>query len=269
MTTLEEENISPAELIEKSKGIIDELLAITHPLVEQIPVGKSTFLRVLETTHRRAYHTLAAIHRLAADNILSSPAWILSRSLIEDSVSIEYMLATDKEEKAKRFKNFYYVQAREDNKFMKRQGISDLPQVKESVAEIDSEYKKIKQDYIREDKQVMRSWDNIDVDGMLRAIKKIKPDKFPTDQVGGIARSYLIGNRKTHFNPIDLTIYFDEKAIKSDYEYSMMGSLTIAIAMYVRLTARYVDEISLNAGKNLYTDIGLRANELLNKLDEK
>jgi len=267
MATLEDEGISRTDLIEKSKRIISELLAITHPIVIQVPIGKSAFLRVMETSYRRAYHTLAAIHRLSDDNILGSSASILTRSMLEDSVSIEYMLATDKEVKAQRFKDFYFVQAKEDNEYIKEQGLTDHPDIKESVAEIDKEYERVKADFKLSDGRYMRSWDGKDVDGMLRDIKKIKPKLFSKEQIKTISRAYLMGNRKAHFNPIDLMIYFDEDAIKASYEQSMVEALLVALGMYIRLTTRYIDEISANAGKNTYHVIAKRTRELLEEMD--
>jgi len=266
--TLDELGKTPDDVINTSKRVIDKLLDATHPLVIQVPMGQSVFLRVLETTYRRAYHTLAAINLLSQDNILGGPASILTRTLLEDSISIEYMLANDKEEKAQRFRDFYYIQAKQDNKFIKSQGLDNDPQIKESIDTIESEFKRVKPSFINKNGDLLRSWDGKDVDRLLNEIDKIKPPRISSRDIKTIARSYLIFNRRTHFNPIDMTTYFNQKAIELSYKTSMMESLPVAIGTYVRLTTRYIDEISYNAGKNMYQDIAKRANELVTELDK-
>lgn len=260
--TMEELGKSPEEIINTAKKVIVELLDVTHPLVSQVPIGESVFLRVLETTYRRAYHTLAAISLLSQDDMLGGPASILTRSLLEDSISIEYMLAKDKEEKAQRFRDFYYVQAKEDNRFITSQGLDGDPQIKESFDTIEKEFERVKQSFMNKKKELLRSWDGKDVDRLLSELKNAKPTTISAKNIKTISRSYLIFNRKTHFNPIDLTVYFDQKAIEISYKTSMMESLPVAVGTYVRLTTRYIDEISHNTGKDTYHDIGQRANEL-------
>lgn len=264
---LEKYNKSYLATAKKISGICNELLGATHKLVTRRPVGNTNFLRVLEATYRRAYHTFAAVHNLSNEKtyMFGGPAYILTRSLIEDGVSIEYMLAHDKEALAIKFQNFAYIQEHEDNKFIVQQGLSNKPIIKESMKEIEENYRKYKQDYKRSDGTISKNWAGIDVDGMLRELLKIKPPLFGTKDNKSIAMSYLGGNRKTHFNPIDLAHYLDQTMLKYSYTDSMVSALALSSSVYIRLSTRYIDEISKNATKNMYQDI---TKIVLSKLDE-
>jgi hypothetical protein len=254
---LAKRNTSLHETAEKLRHLSIKVLGEVHNLAMQRPVGSSNFLRVLEATYRRAYNTLDAVNYLAgAPGFgLSNPAYILTRSLIEDGVSIEYMIAKDKELLAKRFQNFAYIQGHEDNKFLQKNGLDSQPIVQASIADIETLYKQHKSDYTRPDGSVYRNWAGIDIDGMLRELTKLRPNQFGAADNKSFARSYLAGNRKTHFNPVDLAGYLDQRLLDSSYAESMVSALAIGLSVFIRLTTRYIDEISENAGKNMHRDI--------------
>jgi hypothetical protein len=264
------DNTEAKKLIAKSKRVIDELLEITHPLVEQYPNGKTHFLKIFVGVYRRANHNFQAIRCLAEKNHLASPSYILTRSLIEDVIAIEYMLITDREAKAKKFQDYEWIQSLDDATYFQEHHIEeDDPDIKLAIEKIRSNADSVKQPFIYNKKtgELNKSWDGLQVDGMLEKIIKDNPKDFAERDRKLITRAYLIGNRKTHFNPIDIRTYLSQDSVNMDYVQSMQESLIIAFACYVRLTTRYIDAISHDAGKNLYDDIAHKAVELLKSMD--
>ncbi len=267
---LAKRDTSLKQIAEKLRELCGNVLSDTHDLAMQRPVGKTKFLRVLESTYRRAYGTLDAVCYLSGvpDFGLGNPSMILTRSIVEDVVSIEYMLATDKEKMADKFQNFAYMQGHEDNKFLADISEAKQPIIQASIQDIEENYKKVKKNYIRADGQKQRNWAGLDVEGMLREIDKIKPENFGKADFSSMSRSYVTGNRKTHFNPIDLVIYLDQRLLKASYAESAVSALAVGLSSYIRLTTRYIDEISHCAGKNLYRDEAAKVIKALKEMDE-
>lgn len=258
------------KLITKSKCIIDKLLEITHPLAQQYPDSKTHFLKIFVGVYRRANHNLQAIRCLAEENHLASSSYILTRSLIEDVISIEYMLITDKEVKAKKFQDYEWIQSLDDATYFKKHHIDKAdPDIKLAIEKVRSKADAVRRQFIYNQKtgELNKSWDGLQVDGMLEKITKEDPKDFVERDRKLIARAYIIGNRKTHFNPIDIKTYLSQEFVRLDYLQSMRESLIMAIACYVRLTTRYRDAISHDADENLYDDIAHKAVELLKSLD--
>lgn len=253
----------------KLRELCSKTLEDTHGLAMQRPVGKTTFLRVIEATYRRAYSTLDAVCYLSAvsDFGLGNPSMILTRSLIEDVVSVEYMLATDKEEMAKKFQNYSYMQGHDDNKFLGDISEVKQPIIQASVKDIEDNYRKVRNNYQKTDGQKFRNWAGVDIEGMLRALDKLKPALFSDDDIKSMGRSYVAGSRKTHFNPIDLVTYLDEDMLKFSYAESAASALAVGLSCYVRLTTRYIDEISHCSGKNMYRHEAAKAIETLEEMN--
>jgi len=246
-------------------------LTDTHDLAKQRPVGSTKFLRVIEGTYRRAFSTLDAIAVLAKppDYGLGNPSMILARSLVEDGVGIEYMINTDQEAQAIKFQEFTYYQGHEDNKFLKASGLASQPIIKVSIADIEKEYKKVKDNYINQDtKLLFRNWVGKDVEGLLRELAKINSPTFGATDIKGLARSYVSGNRKTHFNPIDIVLYLDQNLLARSYAESEVSALSVALSVYIRLTTRYIDTISHAAGKNTYHNIAAKVIATLKEMDK-
>jgi len=272
---MEEELAKRDESLKQTAAQLHELvvrtLDDTHDLAQQRPVGSTKFLRVIEGTYRRAFSTLDAIANLAKppDYGLGNPSMILARSLVEDGVEIEYMVHTDQKAQAVKFQNFAYVQGHDDNKFLKASGLDGQPIIKASIEDIEKEYKKVKADYVNQDTKLLsRNWAGKDVDGLLRELAKINPPTFGVTDNKGLARSYVAGNRKTHFNPIDIALYLDQDLLARSYSESEVSALSVALSVYIRLTTRYIDTISHAAGENMYHDVAARVIATLEEMNK-
>ncbi|MEJ0072471.1 MAG: DUF5677 domain-containing protein [Candidatus Saccharibacteria bacterium] len=267
---LKKRNESLKEVARQLSELAHQALAATHQLAQDRPVGNTSFLRVLEATYRRSYGTLDAVVYLsgAPDFGLGNPSMILTRSIVEDGISIEYMLAGDKEKLARQFQDFAYVQGHQDNKFLEDTGLDQQPIVQASIKDIEDNYKKVRQQYKKSgDGSIFRTWSGIDVDGMLRLISNMDLPNFKASDVASFTRSYLSGNRKTHFNPIDLAVYLDERHLHMSYAESAVSALAVGLSVYIRLTTRYIDEISHALNKNLYRNEAKTVIEILEKMN--
>ena len=242
--------------ISKLKEILPGILKDTHSLAEISQKPESDFIVILESSYRRAHHMLQAISRLSEHPHLSSPVYVLTRSLIEDVVAIEYIIEFGKEAMSNQFRDFYWIQSKEDNEFIREFGLDNDPDIKTTVDEVEKRFKAVKKTFQRADGSLNRNWAGIDVDRMLSKLMKAKPKLLPLDQIKAVSRGYLYANRKTHFNPIDLKRYMNEQSLRADYDQTMVEALSLAISSMVRLTTRYIDEISELAGKNMHIKIG-------------
>ena len=99
--------------VEEIKKLTNKLLKATKPLAEAHPKvdKKYHYVRVIEGFYRRNYFTFLAIRYLADAPALADSAATLVRKMTEDVISIEYMLLIGKEKMAKRFQDFFYIQA--------------------------------------------------------------------------------------------------------------------------------------------------------------
>lgn len=246
------------------------VLSVTHDLAQKRPVGNSTFLRVLEATYRRAFSTLDAIYHLvdAPDFSLGNQAMILMRSLLEDGISIEYMKANDEEAMAEQFTEFAYMQGHEDNKFLQEAGQDSESIVIASVKEIEENYNRVKVKYRRPDGSKFRTWAGKDIDGMLADLRQQAPEEFKIADSKSSEHAYLRGNRKTHFNPVDLAIYLDQRQLSLSYADSAVTALAVGLSVYIRLTTRYIDSIRAATGENLYQDIADHVIAVFKEMDD-
>ena len=99
--------------IEEIKDLMDKLLKATPLLAEAHPKvdKKYHYVRAIEGFYRRNHFTLLAIRYLADAPVLADSAVVLALKMTEDVISIEYMLLKSKEEMARRFQDFFYIQA--------------------------------------------------------------------------------------------------------------------------------------------------------------
>lgn len=256
-----------SELREKINALIGEII----PLAEAHPCkGNGTeLLRVMEGTLRKNIMRIQAINLLCDEEKLANSALELTRNMLEDVISIEYMLAAkDPEKAARRFYEFRWVQLKEDADYYELVGVpvdtEDFPNTK---TKIEKEYARVTKsfpDFQRAGGKLVRSWARKDVDMMLASIKK--KGTIPPDQITTIGRTYVIGSRKTHFNPVEAMAYMDQEAWDHSSKGAQRLALIVSASSLVRLTTRYVDLISNINGKPTYHDIAKKANGLLNEL---
>src|SRR6266568_3457493 len=101
-----------------------KLLNSTYQLAMGPNTYKSVFAQVLEGTFRRDYLTLYTMLYLTEHSqpeqrrAFGDCCLDLSRKVLEDLVSLEYMLLRGKEAYAKKFLDYYHIEAKRDSDYL-------------------------------------------------------------------------------------------------------------------------------------------------------
>ena len=239
------------------------LLGASRDLRDQTEQKSPGFLGVMRATYYRAFKTVEAITILAVSKELSGSMFILMRSLLEDVVSIEYILSRDSDFESRIFITYLDIQTYQDLEFL----LEYDPDIKQKFS--DEDIQKIREDFekakpIFTSKQrkrdvLHRSWNNKMVGGMLRELKDNPPPGLHKDSLPLMARIYLEGNRKAHFNPSDLVAYLSDhqRIVETGMHYS--ECLLNTVSLYSRLTFRYTVALEIDSGVTTYDDLTERA----------
>ena len=254
--------------IRKLNDDIDELLQITNSLASAHPLPKektSYFLRIIEGIYRKATFTVLAIRHLSDTPVLADSAATLYRKLIDDVVTVEYMLMKGKEDMAKRFQEFELIQQYIEIKMLRNMGykasVSDA-----DYSRLEEEVSKIKQSHIHHKSgSFNHSWSGFSTEQMWIEIAKSKI--FKKHEIKFINLTYLYGSWKTHTNPVDVRTYMTNSIRKKELNKILFQTLLLSLLCHVRLTTRYIDEISSLTGKNEHVDVAEKIQQMYKRWD--
>jgi hypothetical protein len=253
--------------IDEIRTLMGKLIEATRPLAEVHPkAGKNKhYIRVIEGFYRRATFTFLAIRYLADKPFLGDSANILSRQMTEDVISIEYMLLKGKEEMAKRFQDFFYVQAYQEIELRKRLGYS-VP-AKKQMDILNKRVEKLKPQFWHEkSNSLMRSWSGKEAEQMWRELAKAKV--FEKHDVHSVLLGYTYGSWKNHPNPADVLTYMTNDLRKDFSEFALTQGMVLGMMDLIRLTTRYIDEIREIKQENVYEDVNKVVKEIFGYLDD-
>jgi hypothetical protein len=248
------------ERVQALRDNIDELLSLSKPLKNQ-EVRPTSILILLVAAYRRSHDTLLAISKLSDDKSLSSSMFILVRTLLEDVVNVEYMLAGDKDEEAGKFAAFINIQKYDDVSFLKEVDGLDAD-LEVYVKQVETEYEKYKPYFLDRRGRVFKSWNNKLAGQMIRELKTAKQAFISQEVLKWYARVYLDGNRKAHFNPSDILPYLYTESLNRQNDDHLREGLESALHLFSTLTIRYVDELEMTTGISSYRKLATRAKEL-------
>lgn len=250
------------------KGLMDKLLKATKPLAETHPKvdKKHHYVRVIEGFYRRNHFTLLAIRYLADAPALADSAVVLARKMTEDIISIEYMLLKGKERMAKRFQDFFYIQAHQEIEQRKRLGY-EIPSEKE-MAKLNERVEKLKPEFWHEkSNDFMHSWSGKSAEQMWVELANKKV--FGKHDIHSVLLGYTYGSWKNHPNPADVLTYMTNE-LRNTFSDSALKQATILGMMdYIRLTTRYIDEIRQIKQKDVYEDINKVVKEVFGYMDDE
>ncbi|MDZ7785763.1 MAG: DUF5677 domain-containing protein [Candidatus Saccharibacteria bacterium] len=255
----------------KLRNKINELIAAIIPLAEAHPCeGKRTeLLAVMEGTLRKNIMRIQAINLLCGEEKMANSAFELTRNMIEDVISVEYVLASkDPELSAHKFYEFRWVQLKEDLDYYRDVGVEvNVDDFPDTETNIEKEYARVisgYKDFTDKEGKPVRSWARKDVEMMLGSLKK--KGVLPEGQIRTVLRTYVDGSRKTHFNPVELLAHMEQDVWDHTSQGSQKLALLVSSSSLVRLSTRYIDLISKINGKNTHHDIAAKANAFLNEL---
>lgn len=243
------------------------------PLAEAHPCeDKATeLLNIMEGTLRKNIMRLQAVNLLCDEEKLAGPAFEITRNIVEDAVSIEYLLTEDDPEKAAhKFYEFRWIQLKEDLEYYKLVNTpinsDDFPGTEANIEkEYDRVIKAYSKDFLNTNGKPVRSWPRRDVEMMLSRLEKRKA--LSPDQIRMIARTYVNGCRKTHFNPVELLLHMNQEAWDASSQEAQKLALIVSSSLLARLSTRYIDLISQLNCEETYHDIGTKANSFMDELN--
>lgn len=224
-----------SEIISKEqlKKIVDETLTVTNELFilkGTLNTGKAKFKPLLTVIFKRAYVKLYSIRILADDEHTGDSIMALSRSLLEELISVSFMEIKGKDKMAQKFVDYMYVDKKLENDVMLSMGMKvDEAKIKQD----NKDYDTVAKQFLRSDGQIARSWAKCSTEDMLKELIKAKAVTPYENDV--LTQGYIMGNRKIHLSPYDLVSYFNTTArttvSKVSEELGMMISLLCIIAL--------------------------------------
>lgn len=276
-----------------------KLLNITFQLAMGPNTYKSVFAQVLEGTFRRDYLTLYTMVYLAEHGepeerrAFGDCCMDLSRKVLEDLVSLEYMLLKGKEPHAKKFFDYRHIDAKQDSDFLeaagapidqerkilveenynrvkrqfldssskaKRKGWAELTEFLKLQGKIDEQTEQqIEEEanrrYSNASEQPRRAWAGLDTEAMIKAL--VQDGVINTYEQGIIIQTYIQGNRKNHFSHTDVKAFLhsDPHNIVSDSDLEL--SLVSTTTAVTRIATIFANEFDVpEATKQAIDEVG-------------
>lgn len=276
-----------------------KLLNATHQLAMGPNTYKSVFARVLEGAFRRDYLTLYTMVYLTEHSepeqrrAFGDCCLDLSRKVLEDLVSLEYMLLRGKETLAKKFFDYYHIEAKRDSDYLEAAG---APIDKKQKLLIEENYNRVKQDffdssarsrqrawyeltdflisknkidqqtkqqiedefnrrYPHVNEQPRKAWAGLDTEGMIETL--VQGEIISTTEQKILVETYIQGNNKNHFSPTDVRAFLrdDPHNIVSDSNLEL--SLVPTTTAVTRIAAMFADEFDIPENtKQVIAEIG-------------
>src|SRR6266851_4475743 len=151
--------------VNEIKTLAKRLVALTRPLAMGPNTHQSVFAKVVEGTFRRDYLTLYTMVYLAAHDspivrtAFGTSCMDLFRRVLEDFISLKYILFKGKEEYARKFLNFAAVEAKRDMDYLEAAGAPIDPKVKKTT---DENYERVKDQFLDNSNRARRrAWDEL------------------------------------------------------------------------------------------------------------
>lgn len=255
---------------EEFKKLTDELLETTQSLAKSYPEKTNEFLKILVGIYRKNVFTLYSIRWLANQPMLSDSTLDLARSMIEDTITVEYMIANDKEKMAKKFQRYLWIQLHQVSEFMKTIGQdASKNELQIDTKKVDKKYQVVKKEFTHYSKvgaTDLRSWTGRDVETLIKELSEKKA--LSEFDISRTSIGYVYGCWKNHLNPYDVASYLDSETHEISRNQAARQALVYGATCLIRLTTRYIDELRFISGKNVFNEVGKTVVELLQKMDK-
>lgn len=244
MGTSEDLKLAETEL-EKRRQTAVKLDETVHSFVEKRSSRNSTYMFVLEGTVRRNLFSLLALYYLSSHPELGSQSLDISRQMIEDMISIEWMEINNPEKQATKFDRFTSIQKKQNLDQMIRIGLTPTDYVDQAaIDDIDKKYESIKAEFTDNRGNVFHNYNHQSVETMIEAIRgKVSNMVFTEDDLNAILHWYLEGNGKNHFNPDDVVWFFNDDLLPLHQTSACERAMFVGINSLVQMLLRYIDEI--------------------------
>lgn len=233
----------------KELGVAKKLIDVLRSLVggrnryKTQPKG-TNFAQVIQGTLRRDFIYLRTIYVLMTlrnppEEIFIDPCVDLSRRVLEDFISVKYIILKNREEMSEKFMDFYAVEQRRDADFLIQAGVEVDS---ESVVEIETNYKKIIEKWKFDEDR--RTWAGVNVEAMVFDLQKARV--LNDKDTSMLIHLYQIGNYKNHFCPTDILRLNKEDSYKANNEAYLFHSLFIANRSITNIALMFEEEFDVS-----------------------
>jgi len=266
-----------------------KLLSVTRQLASGPNTYKSQFARVVEGALRRDYLTLLTMVYLAEHNdpemriAFGNSCMDLCRRVLEDLISLEYMLFKGKESETRKFFDYKAVEEKLDMHFLE---ITDVTIDQQYETTVDDEYNRVKHQFLDssgrtrkrawfdltrflkshdkidqqteqeieeefkrrypDTEQPRRAWAGLDTEGMIEEL--VSGGVINTWERKMLIQTYIQGNRKNHFSPTDIHDFLYDKLYRTTSDSDLKLSLIATTTAVTRIARRFADESDIPAG---------------------
>ncbi len=265
-------------------ALAKKLLNATRQVASGPNTYKSQFARVVEGTFRRDYLTLFTMVYLAEYSqpemriAFGNSCMDLCRRVLEDFISLEYMLFKGKESQTQKFFDYKAVEAKHDIDFLEAIGASidqvlkitvdkdydrvkrqfldtssrtrkrawdDLTEFLRSHGKLDEETEhEIEEEFRRRypdmSEQTRKAWAGLDTEGMIEAL--VNDGVINAQEQGILIQTYIQGNRKNHFSPTDIHDFLFDQLYRTTSESDLKLSLIATTTAVTRIARIFMDE---------------------------
>lgn len=135
---------------------------------------------------------------------------LISRSLLEELISVYFMQLMGKEKMAQKFSNYTYVELKLEQAFLLLVGVGVNKELFESTNE---GYNQVKKDFIFGKGKISSFWAKCSTEDMIKEL--VKEGIITPEWEECLAHAYLMGNRKIHLSSYDSASYFNLSTIET------------------------------------------------------
>lgn len=234
--------------LENKTVLLSQMAKIVLPVAGSNPLSANNppvTYRIVRNTLRKNVGRVQAISTLNNCEKMGDSALEIARNMIEDAVSVSYILSdVDPEKAAAAFFEYRHIQEKQDLNYYSKipDYLGDDLEKRRSL--INDEYKRVLEDFpefVKKNGDAHHSWSKSGVEGMGEDLRK--RGLYSKPEIRNMLRVYQLGSRKVHFNPRGLLGYDDltswSNSDKQAQEYSIKG----AAAAITSLTVRYFDTV--------------------------
>ncbi len=248
---------------QKLKDILEKTLKATEPLFQVAASHDTKFLNVLLGIYRVSSSTLRDIYYLSLDEETGASALDLTRKIIEYGITVEYMLWKGKEEMAEQFQEYMWIEVHHELEFLKSIG-QNLKEQNEEL-KIGVEEAERKYNALNSHTKNRKSWAGLAVDKMIEELHNA--DQLKYFDFSRIGQAYIWGCRLNHVSPFVVHKYMGSEESKGASDFYLRQAIMFGILFHLRLTTRYIDEIRILSGSNVYPELADNVSKIYDELN--
>ena len=214
------------------------------------------FTIVLQGILRKDYYKLKSIMILCDSEFTGDAVLDLSRGLLEDMISIEYIKLKGEDKMSKKFITYSIIEHKQQIDFLIRnKGKVD----KNEVEKANKDYNEVKDIFRRSTQQISHSWAMCNIEEMIEELfKKNVLQSFEKDM---ILQAYKMGNKKNHLSPLDILSYTSQEFRAIELNVSINTGLFFSLISFLKIASEFSVKVDNHEVTKKITEILLDLNK--------